>query len=72
MFVERCIEIKAGVFAFPGTHREAGRSGIPQAAHGDNVMSRCLAASNITVKSSPQTLQEINPANAFFQGYQLI
>lgn len=72
MFVTRCIEIKAGVFAFPVTHRGAGRSGVPQAARGDNVMSRCLAARNITVKGSPQTLQEINPANTFFQGYQLI
>lgn len=72
MFVKRCIEIRAGVFAFPVTHRGSGRSGIPQAARGDSVMSRCITARNIVVKSSPQTLQEINPANIFFQDYQLI
>lgn len=72
MFVKRCIEIKAGVFAVPVTPRGAGRSGVPQAAGGGNVTSRCITAKNITVKGSPQTLQEINPANIFFQAYQLI
>lgn len=62
---------KAGVFAFPVTPRGAGRSGVPQQLV---VIMSCPGVSHqgYYTKSSPQTLQEINPANIFFQGYQLI